>query len=58
MENSEAKDSEDEIHTWNIYFFQIYAIFVQNLGLKVSENHELYNFAHFRKVGLYIIKIY
>ena len=32
------------------FFFQNYAIFVQKLGLKVSENHELYNFAHFRKV--------
>ena len=50
VENFEGKGSEDEIHTCHIYFFQIYAIFMQNLGLKVSENHELYNFAYFCKV--------
>ena len=40
------------------FFFQNYAIFMQNLGLKVSENHKLYNFAHFRKVEASIGIIY
>ena len=36
--------------THDSFLFSKFPIFMQKLGLKVSENHELYNFAHFRKV--------
>ena len=58
MEVQQAKGREVEARTTPFSFFQNNAIFMQNLGLKVSENHGLYNFAHFRKVRLHIIKIY